>query len=139
MGRINRDKYISDLKLVYRAVSEEAALSALNDLKERWRERYPVVINSWVNNWKRLSTYFKYSEPIRRIIYTTNIIEGLHRQMRKVTKNRSMFPSDDALLKILYLVTQDVPKKWRTPKWRWGEVISQLSIHFEGRMKIDLI
>lgn len=65
--------------------------------------------------------------------------EGLHRQMRKVTKNRSMFPSDDALFKILYLVTQDISKKWQTPKWRWGEIISQLSIHFEGRIKIDLI
>ena len=139
VGSKHQKEFMSNLKLVYRAVSEEAALSALNDLKTKWNEKYPVVINSWVNNWDRLSTYFKYSEPIRRIIYTTNIIEGLHRQMRKVTKNRSMFPSDDALFKILYLVTQDVSKKWKTPKWRWGEVISQLSIHFEGRMKIDLI
>jgi transposase-like protein len=128
-----------DLKFVYKALTEEAALSALEDLKSKWEERYPSVINSWVNNWERLSVYFKYSEPIRRIIYTTNIIEGLHRQMRKVTKSRSMFPSDDALLKILYLVTQDISKKWQTPKWRWGEIISQLSIHFEGRIKIDLI
>ena len=139
VGSKHQKEFLSDLKLVYRAVSEEAALSALSELEEKWQERYPVVINSWVNNWERLSTYFKYSEPIKRIIYTTNIIEGLHRQMRKVTKNRSMFPSDDALFKILYLVTQDVSKKWKTPKWRWGEVISQLSIHFEGRMKIDLI
>ena len=112
---------MKDLKLVYKAMTEEAALTALEN---------PVVINSWVNNWDKLSTYFKYSEPIRRIIYTTNIIEGLHRQMRKVTKNRSMFPSDDALFKIRYLVTQDISKKWQTPKWRWGEIISQLSIHF---------
>jgi transposase-like protein len=130
---------MKDLKLVYKAMTEEAALTALENLKAKWEKNYPVVINSWVNNWDKLSTYFKYSEPIRRIIYTTNIIEGLHRQMRKVTKNRSMFPSDDALFKILYLVTQDISKKWKTPKWRWGEIISQLSIHSECRIKIDLI
>ena len=139
IGSKHHKEFMKDLKLVYKAMTEEAALTALENLKSKWEEKYPIVINSWVNNWDKLSAYFKYSEPIRRIIYTTNIIEGLHRQMRKVTKNRSMFPSDDALFKILYLVTQDISKKWQTPKWRWGEIISQLSIHFEGRVKIDLI
>ena len=139
IGSKHHKEFLKDLKLVYKAMTEEAALTALENLRSKWEEKYPVVINSWVNNWDKLSAYFKYSEPIRRIIYTTNIIEGLHPQMRKVTKNRSMFPSDDALFKILYLVTQDISKKWQTPKWRWGEIISQLSIHFEGRIKIDLI
>jgi putative transposase len=138
IGSKYQKEFLKDLKLVYKAPTLEAAESALDELAQKWGEKYPVVINSWVNNWDRLSTYFCYSEPIRRIIYTTNIIEGLHRQMRKVTKNRSMFPSDDSLFKILYLVSQDVSKKWKTPKWRWGEVISQLSIYFEGRVKIDL-
>lgn len=130
---------MKDLKLVYKAMIEEAALTALENLKSKWEEKNPVVINSWGNNWDKLSAYFKYSEAIRRIIYTTNIIEGFHRQMRKVTKNRSKFSSDDALFKILYLVTQDISKIWQTPKWKWGEIISQRSIHFEGRIKIDLI
>ena len=139
IGSKHHKEFLKDLKLVYKAMTEEAALTALENLRSKWEEKYPVVINSWVNNWDKLSAYFKYSEPIRRIIYTTNIIEGLHPQMRKVTKNRSMFPSDDALFKILYLVAQDISKKWQKPKWRWGEIISQLSIHFEGRIKIDLI
>ncbi len=139
IGSKYQKDFLKDLKLVYKAMTLEAAETALDDLASKWGEKYPVVINSWVNNWDRLSTYFRYSEPIRRLIYTTNIIEGLHRQMRKVTKNRSMFPSDDSHFKILYLVSQDISKKWTTPKWRWGEVISQLSIYFEGRIKIDLI
>jgi transposase-like protein len=132
-------EFLRDLKPVYQAPTEELALENLNLLADKWEKRYPVVINSWKNNWGTLSTYFKYSEPIRKIIYTTNIIENVHRQMRKVTKNRSVFPSDDSLFKLLYLVSSDVSKRWTTPKWNWGQVISQLAIHFEGRIRLGLV
>lgn len=132
-------EFLFDLKPVYQATTEELALENLSLLEEKWGKQYPVVINSWKNNWETLSTYFKYSEPIRKMIYTTNIIENVHRQMRKVTKNRSIFPTDDSLFKLLYLVSKDISKKWTTPKWNWGQVISQLSIHFEGRVTLDLL
>ncbi len=139
VGSKFQKEFMQDLKPVYQAATEELAIENLNHLAAKWEERYPVVINSWKNNWETLSTYFKYSEPIRKIIYTTNIIENVHRQMRKATKNRSVFPTDDSLFKLLYLVSKEVSKKWNTPKWNWGTVISQLSIHFEGRIVLDLI
>lgn len=139
VGSKYQKEFLSNLKPVYQATTEELALENLNNLEEKWGKQYPVVINSWKNNWETLSTYFKYSEPIKKMIYTTNIIENIHRQMRKVTKNRSIFPTDDSLFKLLYLVSRDISKKWTTPKWNWGQVISQLSIHFEGRVKLDLI
>ena len=129
---------MKDLKLVYQAVTEELALKNLDSLSAKWGEKYPVVINSWKNNWPTLSNYFKYSQPIRRIIYTTNIVENIHRQMRKVTKNRAVFPTDDSLFKLLYLAVKDVTAKWTAPKWNWGQIIAQLSIHFEDRVELDL-
>lgn len=139
VGSKYQKDFLRDLKPVYQAANEDLAQENLNVLAEKWEDRYPVVVNSWKNNWETLSTYFKYSEPIRKLIYTTNIIENVHRQMRKSTKNRTIFPSDDSLFKLLYLVSKDVSKKWTTPKWHWGQVISQLSIHFEGRIAIDLL
>lgn len=138
VGSKFQKEFMRDLKPVYQAATDDRALENLNYLAEKWEEKYPVVISSWKNNWETLSTYFKYSEPIRKIIYTTNIIENVHRQMRKATKNRTIFPTDDSLFKLLYLVSKDVSKKWTTPKWNWGQVISQLSIHFEGRVILDL-
>ena len=130
---------MKDLKLVYQANTEDLALQNLKSLSSKWGQKYPVVINSWKNNWETIASYFKYSEPIRKIIYTTNIVENFHRQLRKMTKNRSIFPSDDALFKLLYLVTKDVSKKWTTSKWNWGQIISQLTIYFEGRIGLDLL
>jgi len=108
----------------------------LESLSEKWRKKYPVVIKSWEDNWHKLSTYFKYTEDIRRIIYTTNTIEGFHRQVRKVTKNKGVFPSDDALLKLVYLAYRNISKKWTQPLHNWSLTVSQLSIHFEGRLKL---
>jgi putative transposase len=139
VGSKHQKDFMNDLKLVYQAATEEVALKNLDALGEKWGEKYPVVVNSWKNNWSTLSNYFKYSQPIRKIIYTTNIVENLHRQMRKVTKNRAVFPTDDSLFKLLYLAVKDVSVKWTTPKWNWGQVIAQLSIHFEGRVELDLI
>jgi transposase-like protein len=138
VGSKHQKGFMKDLKLVYQASTEELALKNLDALSEKWGEKYPVVVNSWKNNWSTLSNYFKFSQPIRKIIYTTNIVENLHRQM-KVTKNRAVFPTDNSLFKLLYLAVKDVTVKWTTPKWNWGQVIAQLSIHFEDRVELDLI
>lgn len=125
---------IADLKLVYKATTEESALLNLKLFDEKWGKKYPKIAISWKNNWSRLSTYFKYPQEIRTLIYTTNTIEGYNRQLRKVTKNKSVFPTDDSLLKMLYLATQDITKKWTSRQRDWGQMISQFQIYFEGRI-----
>jgi putative transposase len=130
--------FLSDLKMVYKAASEDVALSELQNLENKWGKKYAVVINSWENNWDNLSTYFKYPPEIRRIIYTTNTLEGFNRQLRKVTKTKSIFPTDDALRKSLYLATMDIMKKWSMPIANWGTTIAQFSILFEGRLDLGL-
>lgn len=132
----DQKEFMSELKPVYQAVSKELAEVNLEKLAEKWGKKYPVVLNSWQNNWPKLSTYFKYTEDIRRIIYTTNTIEGFHRQVRKVTKNKGVFPSDDALLKLVYLAYRNISKKWTQPLQNWSLTVSQLSIHFEGRLTL---
>jgi transposase-like protein len=132
----DQKEFLSELKPVYKAPTKELAELNLEKLAERWSKKYPVVIKSWQDNWHKLSTYFKYTEDIRRIIYTTNTIEGFHRQVRKVTKNKGVFPSDDALLKLVYLAYRNISKKWTMPIHNWGLTVSQLSIHFEGRLKL---
>lgn len=138
IGSKYQKEFMSDLKLVYRAPSEDAARAELDNLEEKWGGKYPLVIKSWRRNWDNLSTYFKFPEEIRRMIYTTNAVEALHRQMRKVTKNRSIFPNDEALSKILFLAIRDVSKKWSMPLQNWSFTISQLAVIFEGRVKLDL-
>jgi len=123
-----------DIKKIYKAPTKEAAEKHLDDLEEKWNKKYPVVIRSWRNNWHKLSTFFKYSEDIRRLIYTTNTIEGYHRQIRKVTKTKGAFTNDMALLKLVYLATQRIMEKWTQPLQNWSLTIQQLSIMFEGRM-----
>ena len=125
---------IVDLKLVYKATTEESALLNLELFDEKWGKKYPKIAISWKNNWPRLLTYFKYPQEVRTLIYTTNTIEGYNRQLRKVTKNKSVFPTDDSLLKMLYLATQDITKKWTSRQRDWGQIISQLQIYFEGRI-----
>ena len=132
----DQKEFLSELKPVYKAATQELAELALEKLAEKWSKKYPVVINSWQDNWHKLSTYFKYTEDIRRIIYTTNTIEGFHRQVRKVTKNKGVFPSDDALLKLVYLAYKNISKKWTQPLQNWSLTVSQLSIHFEGRLQL---
>lgn len=132
----DQKEFLSELKPVYKAPTKELAELNLEKLAERWSKKYPVVLKSWQDNWHKLSTYFKYTEDIRRIIYTTNTIEGFHRQVRKVTKNKGVFPSDDALLKLVYLAYRNISKKWTQPIHNWSLTVSQLSIHFEGRLKL---
>jgi len=130
--------FIADLKPVYRADNESQALTELDALKEKWGKKYPMVISSWENNWSKLSTYFKYPDGIRKLIYTTNTIEGYHRQIRKVTKNKGVFTSDMALLKLVYLATDRIQQKWSMPLANWAICASQLKIIFANRMKTDL-
>ena len=130
--------FMKDLKLVYQADTKDQAETALLDLEEKWGKKYPVVIRSWNDNWDRLSTYFEYSQPIRRLIYTTNTVEGFHRQVRKVTKTKGAFTSDMALMKLVYLVTRRIEKKWTSPLQNWGLTVQQLAIRFEGRLELDL-
>lgn len=135
VGSKYQKEFMSDLKLVYKAPTKAAAEDALLELESKWGERYPMVINSWTNNWTELSSYFEYAEPIRRIIYTTNTIEGFNRQIRKITKSKGGFSNDEALYKLVYLTYRDISKKWEKSISNWAEIISQLSIHFQERLK----
>jgi transposase-like protein len=130
--------FMKDLKQVYQATNKEIAEQKLTELDENWGVKYPLVLKSWSNNWERLSNYFKYSQDIRKIIYTTNTVESFHRQLRKFTKTKSVFSTDTALEKILYLVMSNITKKWTLPVRNWGLTLSQLSILFEERLDIDL-
>lgn len=125
---------IADVQLIYRAASKEQAEDHLDALEKKWGSKYPIVIKSWRTNWHKLSTFFKYAADIRRLIYTTNTIEGFHRQIRKVTKTKGAFTSDMALLKLVYLASQRIAEKWTKPLQHWSLTIQQLSIMFEGRL-----
>ena len=127
-------KLLAGLKPVYTAPSEEAALAALEEFESAWGLRYPLVVQSWRRNWAELATFFKYPPEIRKLIYTTNMIESYHRQLRKVTKGKAVFPNDEALLKMLYLVTQDVMLKWTGRIHNWGQILLQLSVFFPDRV-----
>ncbi len=130
--------FMKDLKCVYQAANKTQAELELIKLDEIWGKKYPVVLKSWQTNWEKLTTYFNYDEQIRRLIYTTNAVEGFHRQVRKVTKTKGVFPNDMALLKLIYLATEHISKKWSRPLEYWGLTAQQLHIRFGDRMKIDL-
>lgn len=132
----DQKQFMSELKLVYKADTKELAELNLEKLADAWQKKYPIVIKSWQDNWHKLSTYFKYTADIRRIIYTTNTVEGFHRQVRKVTKTKGAFPNDEALLKLVYLAYRNARKKWTQPLQNWSLSVSQLSIHFEGRLNL---
>lgn len=123
-----------DLKKVYAATTEEIALSELDEFEEKWGKKYPKIATSWRNHWVNLSTYFKYPQEVRTLIYTTNTIEGFNRQLRKVTKNKGVFPTDESLFKMLYLATMDIVKKWTSRRRDWGKIHSQLGIFFSERL-----
>ncbi len=127
-----------DLKPVYQAVDEEGAKIKLEALAEKWGKLYPVVIESWQNNWDRLTRYFRYPAAIRRIIYTTNTVEGFHKQLRQVTKTKGAFTSDNALMKLLFLTIERITEKWTSPLQNWSLTFSQLSIYFRERIKLHL-
>jgi transposase-like protein len=139
----NSTKYVSykdikalmaDLKAVYAAVDEQTALYQLDVFAEKWDKKYPKISQSWRSNWANLSTYFKYPQEVRTLIYTTNAIEGFNRQLRKVTKSKAVFPTDDSLLKMLYLAMMDITKKWTGKRKDWGIIRSQLEIFFADRL-----
>jgi putative transposase len=134
----NQKEFMEDLKLVYKANSKDLAESKLLELEEKWGEKYPIVLKSWNNNWHNLSGYFKYPAEIRKMIYTTNAVEGLHRQIRKVTKTKGSFTSQTALEKLIYLAIKNIAKKWAMPVQNWSLIIGQLDIFFTGRLKLDL-
>ena len=134
----DKKPFMVDLKTVYQALSKEEGYEKLILLDEKWGKRYPVPIQSWYNNWENLSTFFRFDAHIRKVIYTTNTVEGFHRQVRKVTKTKGAFTSDNALLKLVYLVVQRVSEKWTMPLRNWSLTLSQLYIMFEDRLKISL-
>ena len=138
VGSKNQKEFMVDLKRVYKAVNKDLAEAELDTLESKWNDKYPIVIKSWRNNWERLSHYFKYPEEIRRIIYTTNTIEAVHRQFRKLTKTKGSFPNQNSLLKLLYMGIQNASKKWTMPVQNWSLTISQLAIFFEGRLDKEL-
>jgi putative transposase len=130
--------FMADLKLVYRASGKDLAEHRLLELDEKWGKKYPAVIKSWQTQWDNLSQYFKYPEELRRIIYTTNIVEGFHRQVRKYTKTKGAFTSENALLKLIYCACQKILEKWYQPVHNWSLIVSQLQIVFEGRLNLQL-
>ena len=130
----DRKKVAADLKLVYGSVTEDEALGALSDFNLKWGKQYPHIAKSWQNNWENLVVFLQYPEVIRRIIYTTNAIEGLNSQLRKVTNNKRVFPSDDSVFKTLYLTIDYITRKWSMPIQNWGEAMAHFLIKFEGRI-----
>jgi transposase-like protein len=130
--------FMDDLKFVYKATSKDLAEHHLLELGEKWGKKYPAVIKSWQTHWDSLSQYFKYPEELRRIIYTTNIVEGFHRQVRKYTKSKGAFTSENALVKLIYCACQKILEKWDQPMHNWALIVSQLQIYFDGRLKLEL-
>lgn len=128
-------EFSRDVKPIYKAPTEEAALLALDELKAKWGEKHSLAVNVWERNWDRIRTMFRFTEEIRRLIYTTNPIESVHRQFRKVTKSTSLFPSDTGVMKLLYLAAQNVVKKWTVRMPHWNKILAQLSIHFGERVE----
>jgi len=134
----DQKSFMLDLRQVYQAPNRDAAEQSLLELGEKWGKKYPAVIKSWHANWETLSQYFKYPNELRRIIYTTNIIEGFHRQVRKYTKSKGAFVSENALMKLIYCACQKVMEKWNQPMHNWALIASQLQIYFEGRLNLEL-
>jgi len=130
----DRKSVATDLKTIYTASSEKAALEALELFGNKWNRKYPNILKSWEKNWAELSTFFKYPQEIRTLIYTTNPIESLNRGLKKISKTRSIFPNEDAILKLLYLAINDINKRWTQKAKNWGAIYAQLSIFFEERL-----
>lgn len=132
-------EFVNDLKLIYRAETEERAKENLIKLQEKWEKKYPLAVKPWINHWENIRTFFKFPEEIRTIIYTTNAVESLHRQFRKVTKNRSVFPTDASLFKLLYLAVAGLSEKWTMPLQGWKTALSQFSILYGDRLQNELV
>ena len=133
----DKKEVAADIKPIYKAVNAERGFEMLLEFEAKWGQKYPLAVKSWVDNWDNLSAFFEYDTDIRRTIYTTNAIEGVHRQIRKVTKTKGAFTSDMALLKLYYLVVMDITKKWTLPLRNWPLTMSQLYIKFGDRLRVD--
>jgi putative transposase len=140
----NSTKYVSykdlkalmaNLKEIYSAVSEEAALYALEEFAEKWNSKYPQIYKMWETNWRDIAGFFKYPPEMRRLIYTTNAVEGFHRMLRKFTKTKTNYPTDDSLKKSIYLSVREISKKWNQPVQNWGIIIGQFLMFYEDRFK----
>jgi putative transposase len=129
----DRKAFVRDLRAIYQAPTRETAETELLKLSEKWGQTYAVAVRSWETNWEDLATMFGYPPDIRRLIYTTNTIEGYNRQLRKVIKTKGAFPTAEAARKLLFLVTRDVTRKWTMPPQNWAHILNQLAIRFEGR------
>ena len=134
----DQKEFMGNLKKVYRAETKDLPEIALENLASKWQGKYPIVIESWQNNWDKLTTYFQYTAPIRKLIYTTNAVEGYHRQIRKVTKTKGAFTSDMALQKLVYLASRNIEKKWTSPLQNWSLTVQQLAIKFGDRLPLDI-
>jgi putative transposase len=132
----DRKAFMLDLKTVYQASTRENAQAQLRQLNDRWGDKYAIALRSWENNWEELATFFAYPIEIRRLIYTTNFVEGYHRQLRKATKAKSIFPTPEAARKLLFLAHRDILKKWTMPIYNWPLILNQLVIRFEGRLAV---
>jgi len=135
VGSANQKQFAGELKAVYKAFTKEEAKIELDKMEEKWGKKYPIVFDSWNNKWDNLTNYFKYPTDIKKIIYTTNIIESVHRQFRTLTKTKGAFPTDNSLLKLLYAGIKNAEKKWTKPIHNWSLTISQLNIFFKERLK----
>ena len=125
---------VVDLKAIYGVVDEASALEALEVFAQSWDKKYPKISELWQTNWANLSTYFEFPQKVRRLIYTTNTIEGFNRQLRKVTKSKCIFPIDDSLLKMMYLAMMDITRKWTGRRQDWSKIYAQLSVYFADRL-----
>ena len=134
MTHQDRKQVLKEIKAIYRASSLEVAESKLLELESRWKAKYPILVRSWLSNWDKLANYFDFPDVIRKAIYTNNPIESYHRQIRKHTKNKGVFPSDLAVLKLVYLLSQNIMAKWSMPVQNWALVIQQLAIIYEDRL-----
>lgn len=132
----DRKAFVADLKTVYQAATREEAQANLQKLEQTWKDKYAAAVRSWQNNWDDLSTFFEFPQEIRRLIYTTNTVEGYHRQLRKVIKNKGSFPTEQAVRKLLYLATMDITRKWTAPIRDWPLILNQLAIRFEDRWPV---
>ena len=132
----DRKEFAGDLRSVYTAVNRESGELALLGVGEKWSKRYPMAVKCWESDWEDLATFFDFPQEIRRLIYTTNAVEGYHRQIRKVIKTKSSFPTADAVKKIMFLADRDITEKWTMPVPNWANILNQLSIRFEGRFSI---
>lgn len=138
VGSKDQKAFMVDLKRIYQASSKDEAEHHLLELDEKWGKKYPIVIRSWQQNWEALSTYFKYDRHIRKLIYTTNAVEGMHRMIRKYTKSKAAFTSEKALIKLVYCAYMNMLKKWTMPIANWVQIVSQLDLHFNGKLKLNI-